>query len=228
MKRLISVGILACLLALTLVPVVTASSGNSISGVAAQPDGKIELVLEVNCTWTGPPRFVGAFNWANSETFPPLPGMQWAYQVISVTVPYDMKVDIYITDFALRGDNFELYEIDGMTPTTANLLGTTPWVPQGPDPDPLYTADPDVAWATPGFSHSMFTWYLTAGTHYFAIRAVASPWGSGSACIKFCPSNSPVGGTLLPRSSSVVSVIALVGAIGAAAIVVGSKKKIAS
>jgi hypothetical protein len=41
-----------------------------------------------------------------------------------------------------------------------------------------------------------------------------------------CPEiKPPVGGNLLPRSSSVISVVALVGAIGAVAIVVGSKKK---
>ena len=118
--------------------------------------------------------------------------------------------------------------IDGMTSTTANLIGTTPWVQQGPNgpiDDPTWARDPDLAWVTPGYSHRMFTWYLTAGTHYFAIRAAASPWGSGSAYIKFCPSNYAVGGNLLPQSNSVISVAALFGAIGAIAVVVGSRKK---
>ncbi len=121
------------------------------------------------------------------KTFPPLPGTQWAYEVVSVTVPYNSVVDIYMTDVLLKGDVFEIYEVNGVAATHSILIGTTPWVPQGPNPDPTMTSNPDVAWNDPTYSHGKFTWSLSAGTHYFAIRAATSPWGIGGAYIKFCP-----------------------------------------
>jgi hypothetical protein len=208
------------LLAFALMPYVTAASDPNVIGVMIQTDGHYEMPMEVNCEW-------GFVTWLEGETFPPPPGSPWTLEVVSVTVPNNMIVDIYMTDVLLKGDIMELYEINGMTPTYARLIGITPWVPQGPSPDPTATGDSDVAWNDPSYSHGKFTWALTAGTHYFAVKGAPGSWPIASVCIKFCPGTAvpPVGGNLLPGSSSIISVVTLVGTIGAIAVVVGSRKK---
>jgi hypothetical protein len=99
-------------------------------------------------------------------------------------------VKLYITDAFTNGDYFEVYEVNGVSPTTAYLIGVTPIVP-------VATAgivDPDAAFASPVFSHAVFSLNLGPGTHYFAFREVGHNFAGGAFYIKFC--GSAVGGVV--------------------------------
>jgi hypothetical protein len=221
MKRTISVGIMICLLAAALMPIALAATEANGIGIIAQL-GHYEKPMEVDCTWTSSPDYIGYFAWSYGATLPPLPGVNWADEIVSITLPAGGIVDVYITDAFIQGDNFELWEIDGVTPSTGHLVGTTPFVPEGG----YATDNPNVAWDDPAYSHAKFRLVLTAGKHYFAIRTATAPFGGGGAYIKFCPVNiPPVGGNLLPSNNAVISLITLLGAIGAVTIVVGTRKK---
>ena len=222
MKRTISVGIMICLLVAALMPIAIAATETNGIGIVAQQE-HYEKPMEVNCIWTGSPDYIGYFAWDNGVTLPPLPGVNWAHEIVSITLPVGGMVDVYITDAFIQGDNFELWKVNGVIPTTGQLIGTTPSVPPGGGG----TDDPNVAWNDPAYSHAKFTLALTAGTHYFAIRAATSLFGSGGAFIKFCPGKNvpPVGGNLLPSNNAIMSFVTLLGAIGAVTIVLGTRKK---
>jgi len=93
------------------------------------------------------------------------------------------------------------------------------------------TSDPDVAFADPTYSHSVFSLYmLAAGKHYYAIREVGHNWGEGGLHVKFCASvpgtPSPVGGVVInpiPVTGLILSyagfAVVLLGVASAAAII---------
>ena len=113
---------------------------------------------------------------------------------------------IYVTDAFSKGDYFEVYEVDGVAPTTSSLIGMTPMVPVASGS----VTDPDVAFNEPTYSHDVFEGILSAGTHYFAFREVGHNYGSGAFFVKFCPGS--VGGEVTPYPVTPVMLIAaLVG-----------------
>lgn len=182
MKRLLLVGLLVSIVAIFALPISMVSS--------QEPITPYETTMSINCTWT-------LNTWTDSNALPPLPGSGWAVSIFSLTVDQPMQVNLYITDRLLKGDYFEVYEVDGLAPTQATLIGTTPIVPVNGSG----TLDnPDLNFIDPSYSHSMFRLSLSTGTHYFAFREVGHNWGDGGFYVKFCTLLS-VGGFVEPANS---------------------------
>ena len=199
-------GILLFFVAVLAVPAVAAASDNGAPEVSVQGDiTPTELRMSVNCTWHW-------INWADANTLPPLPGSGWAENIMSIVLPEPRTITLIVTDAYLMGDFFEVYRVDGVSPTTSQLIGRTPMVSKASAPR---ITDPDVAFATPGFSHGFVDLYLPAGTHYFAFREVGHNWGTGTFFVKCCPG--PVGGEVIPSPlTSIMPVVALLGTISLA------------
>ncbi len=143
---------------------ILASSNNGGGQIAMQgPITPTELPMKVNCTWSPWP---GHIVWSDSSTLPPFSGSGWADDIVSIYVMQPMYVDISVTDAFSKGDYFEVYEVNGVHPTIANLIGTTPQVPVVSGS----VTDPDVAFADPTYSHDTFRVLLQSGIHYFAFR----------------------------------------------------------
>ncbi|HVP39396.1 MAG TPA: PEP-CTERM sorting domain-containing protein [Candidatus Saccharimonadales bacterium] len=110
------------------------------------------------------------FLWNTDGVYDPADGFQ-------VTAP-DLFT-IKLTDAFVVGDAFDLY--DG-----ASLILSTPSVPKTAA---SFTADPDVAWSMPDYSHGWVT--LGAGSHNLSIlireRALdvtGAPWPTGEGYIR--------------------------------------------
>jgi hypothetical protein len=193
MKKLLLVGLLIGLFAIFAFPTSMALNNNGGLGSFGGPDKTFqiyditptELPMSINCTWTYPwPQ------WDDVSTLPPLPGSGWADSIVSLTLDGTRQVDLYITDAWYQGDYFEVYEVDGLAPTQARLIGATPWVqPNGAGT----VGDPDLAFNDPSYSHGIFHLSLSTGTYYFAFREVGHNFGGGGFFVKVCISN-PVGG----------------------------------
>ncbi|MGD0329664.1 MAG: hypothetical protein ABSB40_04355 [Nitrososphaeria archaeon] len=213
---LILTGALVCLLALTVVPMVSATSNNGLKTTSpVPPPATIELPMKINNTW-------GEFFWESGTTLSPLPGTWWADQIVSVNVPYAMVVNITVTDAFAAGDNFEVWEVNGISPTTGTLIGTTPHVP---DNYTIGISDPNLALINPAYSHASFIVDLTPGTYYFAFREVShSIEGGGGAFVKFSEAMT-IGGYVLPTGFDFVPIVALLGIFGVATVVVGTRKE---
>ena len=213
---LILTGALVCLLAFAIVPMVAATSNNGLKTTSpVPPPAATELSMKINNTW-------GEFYWSAGTTLPPLPGTWWADEIVSVNVPYAMKVNITVTDAFDAGDNFEVWEVNGISPTTGTLIGTTPHVP---DNYTIGISDPDLALNNPAYSHASFIVDLTPGTHYFAFREVSHSIPSGGgAFVKFSEAMA-VGGYVIPTGVDFVPIVALLGIIGVATVVVGTRKE---
>jgi hypothetical protein len=183
-----------------------------------------EVPMEINCTWShGSPSLQILF-WSDSNTLAPLPNSGWGDQILSINVgTAKMYVDIVVTDVWAKGDYFEVWEVDGVSPTSGHLIGTTPQVPISGST----TTQPDVAFADPTYSHGSFRVLLQSGTHYFAFREVGHNWGGGAFYVKFCYTSAPIGGTLMPVDTLVAGTpyFALVGVVGVVLIVAAVKKR---
>jgi hypothetical protein len=231
MKKYTVLGMLMLLLAASALSSVTASHDNGASEIVTTGDIVPYVVLmEINCTWSHgevvglvPPAIL---SWSDSNTLPPLPNSGWGDQflAITVTVP-EMFVDIVVTDSFSKGDYFEVWEVDqdcGVV-SSGYHIGTTPQVPLASSTTGL----PDPAFADPTYSHGTFRVLLQSGIHYFAFREAGHNYGSGAFYVRFCPGpivSPPVGGNLLPSNSALVSLVTLLGAVGAITIVLGSRK----
>ncbi len=154
-----------------------------------------------------------------------MPGSGWAFQIVSVYVVQPIYVDISVTDAYLTGDYFEVYEVNGISPTTASLIGTTPSVPTGGGG----VSDPDIAFDDPNYSHDTFRVLLQSGKHYFAFREVGHNFGGGGFFARFCPGPAigAVGGNLAPanRLTVVSPLVAMLSIFGIVLVVVAAKRK---
>jgi len=200
MKKLLLAGLLISLFAIFAFPTSMALNNNGGLGSFGGPDKTFqttditptELPVFISCTWTDDPHLT----WDDVSTLPPLPGSGWAYYIVSLTVNGPTEVNLYVTDAWLQGDYFEVYEVDGVAPTQATLIGATPYVP----PNGSGTIeDPDLAFNDPSYSHGIFRLSLSTGTHYFAFREVGHNWEGGGFYVKFC--SPPVGGVVESANS---------------------------
>lgn len=230
LKGKILVVVMLSLLASVSVPWAVASSSNGSPDMAIDKSiirviTTSELAMSVNCAWNP----FNTLTWGDGDSMPPLPGTGWASQIVSINIAQPMSVGLCVTDAYLKGDYFEVWEVNGLSPTQGQLLGTTPSVPKS---DQGTTSNPDVAFVDPSYSHGVFGLYwLAAGKHYFAIREVGHNWGSGGLHVKFCSpvpyiAPSPVGGVVantIPVTGLIFGyagfAVVLLGVVSAAAII---------
>ena len=229
MKKFTITWILLLTLMLGTIPSVLAVQDNGagditpygVPGIVAP----IEVPMQINCTWShgSAPNIVppAILSFHDANTLAPLPNSGWGDQILSIDVAGPKYVDIVVTDVWAKGDYFEVWEVNGISPTSGHLIGTTPQVPISV----TTTTQPDIAFADPTYSHGTFRVLLQPGTHYFAFREVSHNYGAGSFYAKFCPG--PIGGTLMPVDSLVAGTpyFALVGVVGVVLIVAAVKKR---
>jgi hypothetical protein len=186
-KKILFIGIILSVLAIYAIPSVIANSDNGAPEVTIQGTDitPTELRMSVNCTWNPWPGYI---YWSDVSTLPLLPDSGWADNIVSIDLHSPQRIELYITDGWQKGDYFEIYKVDGVSPTTAQFIGITPQVPVAGGG----VSNPDIAYADPTYSNAKFWIDLEAGTHYFAFREVGHNYGAGAFYVKFCPR--PIGG----------------------------------
>ena len=156
MKKYAILGMLMLMLMLSTIHLAFAAQDNGAPEVTIAGDiTPDEVPMEINCTWShgsvpglAPPAIL---SWDDDNTVPPLPNSGWADQILSIVVAApEMFVNITVTDSFAKGDYFEVWEVDGVFPTSGHHIGTTIQVPVASGTTGL----PDPAFADPTYSHA--------------------------------------------------------------------------
>lgn len=116
-----------------------------------------------------------------------------SYGVFSLTVASPTVVDITVTDLALYGDYFALWQSSSPTMSGATTVGATPSLDTDAN---LVGTSYNPAWTGTGavYSSATFAVSLSAGTHYFAVQDLIQD-AMGSVLDSPCQ-GAPAGATL--------------------------------